>query len=343
MVENHNPKAKSAVDPDNNNNGAQPPQAPFSGAASRPMQIIRPNRADAVAPLPEAAFELQAPVAPLPVAPAPLAQPAVQPAPQVVPAATAAVPQAVAVTPEPAGSTVVNQDAHLSARPIPPAQAPDNAQLKSAAASSIIRRPKRKLLALTAGVALLLIAAGIPVYLHVSRERAWERATAFYQDVDYESAGKELEGLSMPSDPKRLLVYSQTMLSNRRFDEALMGFQKLYSIEPSLDTKLIIGNIYAEQKEFDKAVDVYKELIAADAKYIQAYVNLTTLYKLQGRAGDAKAVAVQAVANNPGNITLHQLQVAVLLDQKGSPEYQAAVEGLRKVNPTDPMLDAIAG
>ena len=312
------------------------------------MQIIRPNRADAVAPLPEVAFEPQAPIAPLPVVPKPMAQPAVQPAPQIVPAATASpatavVPQAVAVTPEPAGSTVANQDAPLSARPTQSAQAPDSAQPHSTAAPSIMRRPKRKLLALTAGVALLLVAAGIPVYLHVSRERAWERATAFYQDVDYESAGKELEGLPMPSDPKRLLVYSQTMLSNRRFDEALVGFQKLYSIEPSLDTKLIIGNIYAEQKEFDKAVDVYRELIAADAKYIQAYVNLTTLYKLQGRAGDAKAVAVQAVANNPGNITLHQLQVAVLLDQKGSPEYQAAVEGLRKVNPTDPMLDAIAG
>lgn len=192
-------------------------------------------------------------------------------------------------------------------------------------------------------IAVLVITAGVGYFVTsaLRTENAWKRASDYYGRADYENAAKALDGVSVPSDTERLMVYSQTMLATRQLDDALVGYNKLYEAKKDPNTKIIIGNIYNEQKRYEEAEKVYKEAFAANPSYVQAYVNLATLYKLQGRAQDAIAVAKQGVQNNDRSATLYELLVSMLMDNKDSADFKAAVEKLKEINPQDPLLEAI--
>lgn len=174
---------------------------------------------------------------------------------------------------------------------------------------------------------------------HVNAQ--WSKATDDYGRADYQDAAKILDGMPMPSDPQRLTVYSQTMLATRQLDKALTGYQALYDAKKDPSVKLIIGNIYNEQKKYDDAAKAYSDLIAANSGYVQAYVNLATLDKLQGKTDDAVATAKQGVKANPNSATMYELLISMLLEHPDSADYQQAVASLKKLNPQDPIFQTI--
>ena len=169
----------------------------------------------------------------------------------------------------------------------------------------------------------------------------WSKASDYFGRADYKAAAEEIEGLSLPDDEKRLSVYSQTMLATRQLDKALPGYQKLYGVKKDPSVKLVIGNIYNEQKKYDEAAKTYRELIDANASFVQAYVNLSTLYKMQGKNTEAIEIAKKGVAANPNNVTVHELLISMLLEQKDSADYKNAVATLKKINPNDPIFESI--
>jgi tetratricopeptide (TPR) repeat protein len=192
-------------------------------------------------------------------------------------------------------------------------------------------------------VVVAVIVVGLIVWrVHVAHVNdTWSKATDYYSRANYDKAAKLLKDVSIPSDPKRLNVYAQTMLATRQLDKALPAYNALYETKKDPSVKLIIGNIYNEQKKYDKAAQIYKEAIAANSGYVQAYVNLSTLYKLQNKSSDAIKTAQQGIAANPKNVVLRELLVSMLLDDKTSPDYTKALADLKKINPNDPLLEAI--
>lgn len=191
-------------------------------------------------------------------------------------------------------------------------------------------------------VVIILVAAltGWLTYRSV-QEANWNKALDYYGRADYAKAAKLLDGMAMPTDEKRLTAYAQTMLATRQLDKALPAYTKLYADKKDPAVKIIIGNIYNEQKKYDAAAATYSELIAANPGYIQAYVNLATLYKLQGKSDDAIAVAKKGVQANPKSVVLHELLISMLLEKKESPEYQQAVQSLKQLNPQDPIFEVL--
>lgn len=170
----------------------------------------------------------------------------------------------------------------------------------------------------------------------------WEKATDYYRRADYDAAANELKGLPIPSkDVDRLAIYSQTMLATRQLDNARDGYKQLYELKKDPFTKVVLGNIYNEQKRYDEATKIYKEVTVANPNYAQAYVNLATLHKLQGDNTKAVQVASDAVKNNPNNTVLLELLVSLTMTDKESPVFQEAVAKLKKVNPNDPLLELI--
>ncbi len=174
-----------------------------------------------------------------------------------------------------------------------------------------------------------------------NQDNAWARATAFYTKADYDNAAKELAGLPVPSDAARLKVYAQTMLAKRDLEKALPAYEKLYAATKEPNYKIILGNIYNEQKNYDKAISTYKEVIADNPGYTQAYVNLAILYKLQNKISEATAIANAAVKSNPNNVTLLELKVSILMEDKTTQDYKTAVKDLAAINPQDPLLDSL--
>lgn len=191
-------------------------------------------------------------------------------------------------------------------------------------------------------VLLVLLAALITwQVLEAQKAAAWDKATDHFSRAEYESAENLIKDFSVPSDPEKQRVYAQTMLATGNLDKALNGYEKLYESTKDTSSKLIIGNIYNQKQEYDKAIGIYREIIADNPGNVQAYVNIATVYRLQGKKEEAISIANEAVKANPQNVILLELRVSMYMEQQDSPEYKNAVEELRAVNPNDPLLQAL--
>ncbi|MFZ2544650.1 MAG: tetratricopeptide repeat protein [Candidatus Saccharimonadales bacterium] len=169
----------------------------------------------------------------------------------------------------------------------------------------------------------------------------WSKAADYHGRADYANAAKLIENMPIPTEKSRLQVYAQTMLATRKLDKALPAYDALYKSEKDPTVKIVIGNIYNEQKKYDDAEKTYRELITANDTFVQAFVNLSTLYKLQGKNTDAIDVAKKGVKANPNSVVLNELLISMLLEKKDSEDFKQAVEALRKINPKSPIFEAI--
>lgn len=199
---------------------------------------------------------------------------------------------------------------------------------------------KYKLLVLV----LLAVVVGLAAWQQqrAAAENDWNRTTDAYRRANYDEAAKIIGDAKPPEDTERLAIYSQTMLATRQLDRAAEGYQKLYEAKKDPFAKLVLGNIYNQQKKYDEAIKIYEDLIASNPTYAQAYVNLSTLYKIQNKTDKSIEVARQGVRNNPNNTILNELLVSMTMHDKASAEYKEAVAQLRKLNPNDPLLQAQA-
>lgn len=191
---------------------------------------------------------------------------------------------------------------------------------------------------------VLAIIIGVLVAWGIASARedaAWKRANDAFGRADYETAKKEIGGYGIPSEEARLKVYAQTMLATRTLDNALTGYEKLYASNKDQGTLLILGNIYNQKGDYDKAISTYKQVISNNSANLQAYVNLATVYKLKNDQDKAIATAKEAVEKNPKSVVALELLVSMLLEDKNSDDYKNAVDQLKAINPEDPLLQAI--
>jgi tetratricopeptide (TPR) repeat protein len=192
-------------------------------------------------------------------------------------------------------------------------------------------------------LALLAIVIGLVTWqvIQSNQEATWKKASDYFTRADYGNAEKQLHSVAIPSDADHLRVYAQTMLATQNLDKSLTAYQKLYELNKDPSIKLIIGNIYNQQKKYDDAIKIYREIITNNAGNVQAYINLSTVYKLQNNTPEAIKVADEAVKNNPSSVVLRELQVSMVMDNKSSAGYKAAVKDLKALNPSDPLLQAL--
>lgn len=193
-----------------------------------------------------------------------------------------------------------------------------------------------------AGAALaVLISVAVWQVLMIQNDKAWQQATDYYKRADYTNAGKILDNMAIPRDEEKLRIYAQTMLATGKLDTSLEAYTRLYESTSDASVKMYIGNIYNQQEQYDDAEKIYKEIIASNSSNVQAYVNLATVYRLKGDNAAAAKIAQDAVEKNPANVTLLELRVSMLLEDKTTPEYKKAVAALKAANPQDPLLKSI--
>lgn len=192
-------------------------------------------------------------------------------------------------------------------------------------------------------IGLVIVAAIILTWqmVRMGQEATWSRAMDYFARAEYEKAAKELNGVGVPSSSERLRVYAQTMLATRQLDKSLEAYGKLYALNKDPSDKLIIGNIYNEQKKYEEAIKVYREVITLNPNNVQAYVNIATVYKLNSNSGEAVKVANEGVEKNPNSVVMHELRVSMLMNDKTSSDYKEAVAALRKLNPQDQLLQSL--
>ena len=194
--------------------------------------------------------------------------------------------------------------------------------------------------------AVLLIFAAVAAiagwsFYQYSVNQAWVKAEDYYKRADYDKTAKILNNVSLPGDAERLDVYAKTMQATRQLDKSLKANKALYEQKKDPAVKNVIGNLYNEKKEYSEAEKVYEELISSNPTYVQAYVNLATMQKLQNHNDQAIEVASRGVKNNPNNVVLAELMVSLTMTDKQSAEYQQAITKLQEINPQDQLLEIV--
>jgi len=188
------------------------------------------------------------------------------------------------------------------------------------------------------GVFLGVVIIGSGISAKFFYDKKWKDAEENYKKADYQKAAANLKYLPMPSDGARLRIYGQTMMATNQDNKASIAFEKLSDKTEDPFAELMLGNIANQQKEYDKAVEIYEHLTSSNPNYIQAYANLAMVYKIQNRTDKAVATAKRGIDANPNSTILHELMVSLTMENKELPEYKNSIEKLKQLDPNNFLL-----
>jgi arylsulfatase A-like enzyme/Tfp pilus assembly protein PilF len=151
------------------------------------------------------------------------------------------------------------------------------------------------------------------------------------------------------ADPKdkielfNLLTKAREELQDRTHasNAGLAMLERVVAKDPQvIDGWLLMGNEYAERRQFDRAIASFQRALALKPDYDLAVINMARVYRLLGRPGDAVVGLSELLRTNPANLQARQ-QLAQALLENGQ---AADAEGeLKRVLDQDPNMAAARG
>jgi tetratricopeptide (TPR) repeat protein len=151
------------------------------------------------------------------------------------------------------------------------------------------------------------------------------------------------------ADPKdkielfNLLTKAREELQDRTHSSnaGLAMLERVVAKDPQvIDGWLLMGNEYAERRQFDRALKSFQRALAVKPDYDLAVMNMARVYRMLGRPGDAVVGLRELLRTNPGNRQARQ-QLAQALLENGQ---AADAEGeLKRVLEQDPNMAAARG
>lgn len=125
--------------------------------------------------------------------------------------------------------------------------------------------------------------------------------TALHDARKYpEAIAKYDEALKL--DPNNsIVIYEKafTLYASGKTDDALKILEKLVTTDKSARTYALLGNIYDERKDFDKAISNYTKGVSVAPKDGNLWYNLSVSYLIQKNYAQAEAAATEAIKINP--------------------------------------------
>ncbi|KKP69937.1 hypothetical protein A2X44_01865 [candidate division CPR3 bacterium GWF2_35_18] len=169
-------------------------------------------------------------------------------------------------------------------------------------------------------------------------QKQWNNAEDYYRQGNYQKASEIMLKFSIPEDTEKLGIYAQTMFATSHLDKAEIAYQKLYEKEKDPFAKMMLGNIANQNKDYEKAKTVYKELIESNPNYIQAYVNLATIYRIQQDQKNAVSITEEGISKNANATVLYELLLSIVINEPTSESYQKAYKKLKEINPQSAVI-----
>ena len=150
----------------------------------------------------------------------------------------------------------------------------------------------------------------------------WGKAREAYKLTHYAEVVDLVGKLSEPKSQSDLSLLAHSYLAVDNKDKALELFNELSKEESNIDAKLVSGNILRDQGKFKEAEDKYKEVMKINTGYIQAYLNLASMYKMNNQAELANETLTEAVKYNPTAVSVIDYRLDINADKKGSDVYK---------------------
>lgn len=193
---------------------------------------------------------------------------------------------------------------------------------------------KKKLIII--GIVVLVLVAVISGFWGYNKYR-WNKAKELYRTANYTELAKQLKDSTMPQGSEELNIYARTMMTIGEYDKAYTAFSKMYEIDKSNDTKLIMGNALMQKQDMAGAERIYNEILQQNPNFIQAALNLASIYRTQNKTGQANETLTAALKSNPNSVQLYEYLISINTPASAS-EYDSWVEALKKLDPNNSAI-----
>lgn len=153
-------------------------------------------------------------------------------------------------------------------------------------------------------------------------ENQWDKAREAYKLTNYAEVVSLVGKISVPDNQsdKSLLAHSYLAIDDK--ENALKLFSDLGKVESNVDAKLMEGNILRDLGKTKEAEEKYKEINRINTGYIQAYLNLASMYQASNQLELANDTLTEAIKYNPNAEPVIKYWLSINESQKGSDEYK---------------------
>jgi len=129
-------------------------------------------------------------------------------------------------------------------------------------------------------------------------------------------------------DADRALQMGKMLLTRGFGTKALPKFEQALSLNPALvEARLLSGEIYVKDEQYDKAREQFEKVFEVDANSNEAKVGIASVYIAEGKLDEAETQLQQAITLNP-DPTLAMYRLGQVYEKKG--DVQKAMETYRK-------------
>ncbi len=132
-----------------------------------------------------------------------------------------------------------------------------------------------------------------------------------------------------PKNATALLYRAEVFFAKTKLTEAATDLRSALAIEPNTRTKLRLAALLAQAKQFDAAITLFQEVVAAEPANADARTGLTAALIDSGKAADAVAELERLVKTEPNRAVLHAQLAELYLPkqpEKAFEQYRAAAE-----------------
>jgi len=153
-------------------------------------------------------------------------------------------------------------------------------------------------------------------------------------DQDVEAAMETLRRVITRRPDHALAHYNLALLLKRvdRLDAAIAAARRSTDIDARPEAHLALGGLYLQQGDFSRAVTALDAALAADRRYVEAWVLLGTVHRARGDLARAADALRQAIALRPESWESHAALATVLRlagDASGATRESAEAERRR--------------
>jgi tetratricopeptide (TPR) repeat protein len=160
-------------------------------------------------------------------------------------------------------------------------------------------------------------------------------AMAYLESQEHGKAADLLRGdPELDRNPSLQFAYGLALVKSDRAAEAELVFSRLFARHgASAELSVLLGQAYAQQGDFDRAVESLLRALRLQADVVGANAALGVIYLRQGKHAEAEAALRAEVARNPGDLQSQQ-NLAVVLESEQRPEEAIPVlRGALQVKP----------
>jgi tetratricopeptide (TPR) repeat protein len=173
----------------------------------------------------------------------------------------------------------------------------------------------------------------------VIRDKLYSLEKQNNQDQKAEAEIKEL--IELTKDNKYRTMYARDLVAKQRYDEATKIITDIKTNDPmNIECRMLRGAIQKAQKQYDAAIETYKEISFINDNYVPALYERGDVYLLLSQYDRADQYFSKALKLDP-KFALAELGMALMAKaQKNTAGYQEHLGKAKALDPKNPLIMA---